>query len=44
MDKKQKEVLYNKLIYILQLMEDRDISTAQSHLEEIIHRIQFNKI
>jgi len=44
MDKKEKEVLYNKLMYILQLMEDRDISTAQSHLEEIIHRIQFNKI
>jgi|MDSV01.1.fsa_nt_gb hypothetical protein len=44
MDKKEKEILYNKLMYILQLMEEREISTARSHLEEIIHRLQFNKI
>ena len=44
MDKREKEILYNKLMYILQLMEEREISTARSDLEEIIHRLQFNKI
>jgi hypothetical protein len=44
MDKKTKELLYQKLNLILQLVEDRNNSEAMQHLEELIHRIQFNKI
>lgn len=44
MDKLEKENLYRKLSLILQLIEDRNNSEAMQHLEELIHRIQFNKI
>jgi hypothetical protein len=44
MDKKQKELLYQKLNLILQLVEDHSNGEAIQHLEELIHRIQFNKI
>ncbi len=44
MDKKQKEQLYQKLNLILQLVEDRNNGEAMQHLEELIHRLQFNKI
>ena len=44
MDRKEKEILYNKLMLILQYMEDGSISSARANLEELIHRIQFNKI
>ena len=44
MDKLEKENLYRKLNLILQLVEDRNNSEAIQHLEELIHRIQFNKI
>ncbi len=44
MEGKEKETLYQKLSLILQLVEDRHTSEAMRHLEELIHRIQFNKI
>ena len=44
MDKKEKENLYRKLSLILQLVEDHSNREAMQHLEELIHRIQFNKI
>lgn len=44
MDKKQKELLYQKLNLILQLVENHSNGEAMQHLEELIHRIQFNKI
>jgi len=44
MDKNEKEILYNKLMLILQFLEDGSVSSARSHLEEIIHRLQFNKL
>lgn len=44
MDKKEKEILYNKLMLILQYLEDGSVSSAKMSLEELIHRIQFNKV
>jgi len=44
MDKLEKENLYRKLSLILQLIEDRNNGEAMQHLEELIHRIQFDKI
>tara|TARA_R110000803_G_scaffold59729_15_gene118626 strand:+ start:3580 stop:3714 length:135 start_codon:yes stop_codon:yes gene_type:complete len=44
MEKKEKELLYQKLNLILQLVEDHSNREAMQHLEELIHRIQFNKI
>lgn len=44
MDKNEKEILYNKLMLILQYLEDGSVSSARTNLEELIHRIQFNKI
>jgi len=44
MDKNEKEKLYNKLSLILQLVESHNNGEAMQHLEELIHRIQFNKI
>jgi hypothetical protein len=44
MEKNEKELLYNKLMLILQFVEGGEFSEAKSHLEELIHRIQFNKI
>ena len=39
-----KEILYNKLMLILQYLEDGSVSSARTNLEELIHRIQFNKV
>lgn len=44
MDKNEKENLYRKLSLILQLIEDHSNAEAMQHLEELIHRIQFDKI
>lgn len=44
MDKNEKEILYRKLSLVLQLVEDRNNGEAMQHLEELLHRIQFNKI
>tara|TARA_R110001632_G_scaffold92774_2_gene198051 strand:+ start:1142 stop:1276 length:135 start_codon:yes stop_codon:yes gene_type:complete len=44
MDKNQKERLYQKLMLILQLVEDRNNGEAQQHLEELIHRFQFDQV
>ena len=44
MEKKEKELLYQKINLILQLVEDHSNREAMQHLEELIHRIQFNKI
>jgi len=44
MDKNEKELLYNKLMLILQFVEGGEFREAKGHLEELIHRIQFNKI
>ena len=45
MEKKRKKNYYNnKLMLILQFVEGGEFSEAKSHLEELIHRIQFNKI
>ena len=44
MDKLEKENLYRKLNLILQLVEDRNNSEAMQHLEELIHRLQFDQI
>ncbi len=44
MEKNQKERLYQKLMLILQLVEDHNNGEAQQHLEELIHRIQFDQV
>jgi hypothetical protein len=44
MDKNTKERLYQKLHLILQLVEDRNNAEAIQHLEELVHRIQFDKV
>tara|TARA_R110000782_G_scaffold26136_1_gene67288 strand:+ start:262 stop:396 length:135 start_codon:yes stop_codon:yes gene_type:complete len=44
MDKNQKDRLYQKLMLILQLVEDHNNAEAQQHLEELIHRIQFDQV
>jgi len=43
MDKNTKERLYQKLMLILQLVENHDREAIQ-HLEELIHRIQFDQV
>ena len=42
-DRDRKERLYQKLMLILQLVEDR-LREASQHLEELIHRLQFDQI
>jgi hypothetical protein len=44
MDKNLKEKLYQKLSLVLQLVEDRNISEATQHLEELIHRVHFDQL
>ena len=43
-DRDRKERLYQKLMLILQLVEDRSLREASQHLEELIHRLQFDQI
>jgi len=44
MDSNLKEYLYRELMSILMLLEDRNVSSAQSDLESLIKKIQYNQL
>lgn len=44
MDSNTKETLYRELMYVLTQLEDRNIMGAKSHLESIIHAIQYDQL
>jgi hypothetical protein len=44
MDKKTQERLYQQLMLILSLVEERDLPSASMHLEDLIEKIKFNQV
>tara|TARA_R110002153_G_scaffold104775_1_gene242893 strand:+ start:223 stop:357 length:135 start_codon:yes stop_codon:yes gene_type:complete len=44
MDKKTQERLYQQLMLILSLVEERDLTSAGMHLEDLIEKIKFNQV
>ncbi len=44
MDKKTQERLYQQLMLILSLVEERNLPSASMHLEDLIEKIKFNQV
>jgi len=44
MDKKTQEKLYQQLMLILTLLEEKDMKQASSYLEDLIEKVKFNQI
>ena len=44
MDKKTQERLYQQLMLILSLVEERNLQSAGMHLEDLIEKIKFNQV